>query len=192
MNCAAMFNSMYEIEWESTTIAQGCLIRPARRYPCRPLEGFPIFAPVMRSVLFVCTGNYYRSRISEILFNHLAIGAKIPVRAFSRGFRLNPVKNKGVISPHAIPFLSSLNITPREVGEPTPLSEPDLTQAHKVIVLDEKEHRPMMTFYFPDWENKVEYWSFEDDYIVSPGEMLPSLKAQVEALVYHYSEQQNS
>jgi hypothetical protein len=35
---------------------------------------------------------------------------------------------------------------------------------------------------FPDWEDKVEYWQFEDDYVVSPSLVLPSLKNKVERL----------
>jgi protein-tyrosine phosphatase len=36
-------------------------------------------------VLFLCTGNYYRSRYAEELFNHLARAEGIGWRAFSRG-----------------------------------------------------------------------------------------------------------
>src|SRR5262249_13125121 len=36
-------------------------------------------------VLFLCTGNYYRSRYAEELFNHLSKAEGLEWRAFSRG-----------------------------------------------------------------------------------------------------------
>src|SRR5436190_22110229 len=104
----------------------------------------------MSSVLFICTGNYYRSRIAEILFNHVAQRDSVPVNAFSRGFRLNPAKNKGELSPHAISYLSLLDISPGKTI-PQVLHLSDLSRASKIIVLDEKEHRPMMKIAFPEW-----------------------------------------
>jgi protein-tyrosine phosphatase len=136
----------------------------------------------MNYILFVCTGNYYRSRFAEIIFNHLAQINSIPASAFSRGLRLNPSKNKGVISPHATSYLSLLKIQVNDVGSPAKLDAMDLQRASKIILLDEKEHRAMFKNAFPDWEDKVEYWQFEDDYVVSPSLVLPSLKNKVERL----------
>ncbi|WP_259235282.1 arsenate reductase/protein-tyrosine-phosphatase family protein [Bradyrhizobium elkanii] len=39
----------------------------------------------MKRVLFLCTGNYYRSRYAEELFNHLARAEQLAWRASSRG-----------------------------------------------------------------------------------------------------------
>ena len=39
----------------------------------------------MKKILFLCTGNYYRSRLAEELFNHLAIKNDLPWRAWSEG-----------------------------------------------------------------------------------------------------------
>lgn len=139
----------------------------------------------MKSVLFVCTGNYYRSRCAEILFNHIATKNELPARAVSRGFRLNPAKNKGVLSPHATAWLPTLDIPLVNVGVPTALTRDDLEAATHIIVMDEKEHRPMMQQSFPDWEAKVEYWQLEDDYVVSPDIVLPRIRAKVETLIQH-------
>jgi protein-tyrosine phosphatase len=137
----------------------------------------------MKRILFVCTGNYYRSRIAEIIFNHMADQQKLPVNAFSRGLRLNPLKNIGTISPHALPFLTFHRIPADKIGEATLLDAADLRHANHIIVMDEKEHRPMIRTLFPEWEHKVEYWQLEDDYVVSPDTMLPALKGKVEQLV---------
>ncbi len=48
--------------------------------------------------LFVCTGNFYRSRFAEAVFNHEAGHAGLGWRAFSRGLR--PHLNEGDLSPH--------------------------------------------------------------------------------------------
>jgi protein-tyrosine phosphatase len=134
---------------------------------------------LMNSILFICTGNYYRSRFAEIVFNDIAKREKIAAVAFSRGFRLNPAKNSGALSPHAVSYLSLLRISFGHPGEPTRLTTADLNGASCIVVLDEKEHRPMMRQSFPDWEDKVQYWNFEDDYLVSPANVLPALKEKV-------------
>jgi hypothetical protein len=38
-----------------------------------------------KTVLFLCTGNYYRSRFAEALFNSVAGKMGLPWRASSRG-----------------------------------------------------------------------------------------------------------
>lgn len=137
---------------------------------------------IRRPILFICTGNYYRSRIAEILFNHFAGRESHPVQAFSRGLRLNPLKNTGIISPHVVPFLASHNIPVNDVGAASALKSSDLSQAGRVIAMDENEHRPMMREKFPDWEPRIEYWHLEDDYLLTPDVVLPILKNKVEAL----------
>jgi protein-tyrosine phosphatase len=97
--------------------------------------------------------------------------------------RLNPEKNKGVLSPHAYSYLSDLKISTANPGVPAKLEPADLHRAAHIILMDETEHRPMLRKLFPEWENKVEYWQFEDDYIVPPDQVLPRLKSKVERLV---------
>ena len=41
-----------------------------------------------KTVLFLCTGNYYRSRFAEVLFNSVAGKMGLPWRASSRGLAL--------------------------------------------------------------------------------------------------------
>jgi protein-tyrosine phosphatase len=142
----------------------------------------------MKSVLFVCTGNYYRSRVAEILFNHFAKNEYIGTVAYSRGIRLNPAKNIGAISPHAVKFLQQHNIPAHSIEFPKKLEYHDLEKAGKVILLDEKEHRPMLRNVFPEWEHRVEYWNFEDDYIVEPEIVLPGLHQKIRQLIASLSD----
>ena len=53
----------------------------------------------MQTILFLCTGNYFRSRFAEQLFNHIAQAEALPWVAESRALR--PValsRNPGSIS----------------------------------------------------------------------------------------------
>jgi protein-tyrosine phosphatase len=43
-----------------------------------------------RKILFLCTGNFYRSRFAEELFNHLARQKRLDWVADSRGLVKNP------------------------------------------------------------------------------------------------------
>ena len=49
----------------------------------------------MKRVLFLCTGNYYRSRFAEILFNHLAPQHNLDWHAESSGLH---VQSDGIIN----------------------------------------------------------------------------------------------
>ena len=66
-------------------------------------------------VLFLCTGNYYRSRFAEELFNFFAKGEGIAWRAFSRGLaeRGSP-ENVGPISQFALELFKHEPLCPKE------------------------------------------------------------------------------
>jgi protein-tyrosine phosphatase len=56
----------------------------------------------MKQVLFLCSGNYYRSRFAEHLFHWLAEKSDLPWRADSRGLRAGKYGNIGPISRFAV------------------------------------------------------------------------------------------
>ena len=59
-----------------------------------------------KTVLFLCTGNYYRSRYAEVLFNSVAGKMGLPWRASSRGLALERgVHNVGPIAAAAVKAL---------------------------------------------------------------------------------------
>jgi len=133
--------------------------------------------PALR-VLFICTGNYYRSRFSEAWFNHLAQEHQSPWRAFSRGVDIE------LAPPGLSPFTSrylrlqkiSLDLTTADCN---PLTDQDLERATHRVALKEAEHRPYLHRDFPAWENRVEYWSFHDLDVSSAEEMIPHLANHV-------------
>src|SRR5581483_539337 len=65
--------------------------------------------PAAKQVLFVCTGNYYRSRFAEAFFNQKACEARLAWRAVSRGLRLVP-------SQHGISSLARRELNERGVS----------------------------------------------------------------------------
>jgi len=136
-------------------------------------------------LLFLCTGNYYRSRFAEILFNTRAVEAGIPWRASSRGLATEVIgPGDGPISPLVLRVLNQRGI---QVGDqvrfPIQLSERDLLAANRVIAIDEDEHRPMLARRYPGWEERVEYWHIPDVHRASAGEALEAIEGKVTELI---------
>ena len=68
-----------------------------------------------RTLLFLCTGNYYRSRFAEILFNSVAARMGLHWIASSRGLALERgVNNVGPMAVLAIKALESLGVRAAE------------------------------------------------------------------------------
>lgn len=138
----------------------------------------------MGEILFICTGNYYRSRLAEILFNHYARQEELSFRAYSKGLEAYIKRNTGPISPHTLSYLDTLNIPwPEVVREPVQLLEEDFRKYRALIFMDETEHRPMLDHYFPGFSDKVHFWQFQDVQFKEPGEVLPDLAEKVLLLV---------
>jgi len=135
-------------------------------------------------VLFLCTGNYYRSRYAEELFNHLAEQKGLLWRAFSRGAaeRGSP-DNIGPMSRFAREALDAKGIFPKNGRDPQPCCLCDLERAQLVIALNDAEHRPMIERRFPDIAVKVAYWQVEDIEFAPPSVALSIVDDQVGDLI---------
>ncbi|NEQ49164.1 MAG: low molecular weight phosphatase family protein [Leptolyngbya sp. SIO3F4] len=136
----------------------------------------------MADVLFICTGNYYRSRFAEIYFNHLADTNGLSLRAFSKGLEAHMHRNVGAISPYALEYLELLGIDPGNHRMPQTLDEAHLEQARLSIAMDRTEHEPMVRKYQPTWIAQVEFWEFPDIQFESPDKILPAIRERVDAL----------
>ncbi len=135
-------------------------------------------------ILFLCTGNYYRSRFAEHVFNHHAPAYQLPWRAFSRGLAIELLEEEaGPISPNTLKALAARGIPLEEVRSPIALTEPDLIAAHHIIALKHAEHHPLMTRKFPDWTERIEYWHVHDIDFAAPEDALPQIEEAVLALL---------
>src|SRR5580704_19544869 len=81
--------------------------RPQEKQP----ERDSMAKPSDKIVLFLCTGNYYRSRFAEVLFNSVAGKMGLPWQASSRGLALERgVNNVGPMAVEAITALEALGV----------------------------------------------------------------------------------
>jgi protein-tyrosine phosphatase len=140
-------------------------------------------------VLFLCSGNYYRSRFAEVLFNHLAVLEGVPYRAESAGlWRDCHTHNVGPISPHTIAGLAERGIPlPSVLRAPREVSKSDLLGAVVIIALKEAEHRPLVQSRFPELIDRVEFWHVDDVGDAPPSVALPLIERQVRELVARLS-----
>ncbi len=147
-------------------------------------------AAFQSKVLFLCTGNYYRSRFAEHVFNHYAPHFKLSCHAFSRGLATYQVpKDAGPISPYALEGLASRGIRDVQIRSPIALTELDLKSADHIVALKYAEHHPLISRNFPDWINRVEYWHVHDIDQAAPEEALPQIEMAVQGLLARLAEQ---
>ena len=143
----------------------------------------------MKKMLFLCTGNYYRSRFAEALFNWHTERRGLAWRAESRGLALNAC-NSGPVSHYTLEYLTALGIL-CDAGQRLPLAvtEADLAAAEHVIAVKEMEHRPLIESRFPNWRDRVEYWQVHDIDCALPGEAIPHLEREVMRLLERLAKQ---
>jgi protein-tyrosine phosphatase len=135
-----------------------------------------------KTVLFLCTGNYYRSRFAEILFNWLAAGRQLAWRADSRGLDPDP-RNDGPISRHTVAACQRLSIPLDGQRFPRRAEAADFQRSHHVVAVKEAEHRPLLERSFPSVVSRVEFWQVHDLDCAEPDEALPQLQRLVEELL---------
>ena len=137
----------------------------------------------MKTVLFLCTGNYYRSRYAEILFNARAREMGIAWNAISRGLAPDP-RNPGPMSRDTIAALRELDIFVDEhLRLPIKVTDDDFAANHHIVAVKEQEHRPMIQREFPGWLEKVEFWHVHDLDCCGPEEAIPHLNQEVTGLL---------
>jgi protein-tyrosine phosphatase len=118
-----------------------------------------------KSVLFVCTGNYYHSRFAEILFNSVAGKMGLPWKASSKGLALERgVNNVGSMAVSAVKALEAMGVRTADAVArlPTQATVDDFDLANWIVALKQAEHLPLVQERFPAWVEKVEFWHVDD------------------------------
>ena len=136
-------------------------------------------------ILFLCTGNYYRSRFAEELFNSLACEANLPWTASSCGLALElGAANLGPISVYTRDGLKAKGIElAKPIRFPKSITREDLESATRIIAMNEDEHRQLIEYLFPDWLSKIEFWHIGDIDVTSPEEGIAQIEQQVLKLI---------
>ncbi len=141
----------------------------------------------MQRLLFLCTGNYYRSRFAEIFFNWHAQSRGLTWRAESRGLALDAA-NPGPLSRHTAARLEALQIPfDAYLRMPVDLAVSDLEAAHHIVAVKTTEHRPLLSQRFPQWLDRVEFWNIDDIDCAPPDDAIPHLETQLVNLVRRLS-----
>ncbi|MDR2845638.1 MAG: low molecular weight phosphatase family protein [Puniceicoccales bacterium] len=132
-------------------------------------------------ILFLCSGNYYRSRFAEAVFNFHAARLGLDSRASSRGLATHLVTDFDErISPNTVAALAARGIPQTCTSfRPQQVTNADLATAHRIIALKESEHRPMLRLLYPGWEDRVEYWHIHDVESGTPETQLPRIEEKV-------------
>jgi protein-tyrosine phosphatase len=142
-----------------------------------------------RTVLFLCTGNYYRSRFAAVLFTALAAQEGLDWAASSRGLKIGWPGNLGAMSEHTERRLAELNV-PLDGFRHMPMRcrACDLEGADHVVALKEAEHRAMLAERFGDWQDRVTYWHVHDVDQAHPEQALAEIEELVAQLVVKLKE----
>jgi protein-tyrosine phosphatase len=136
-----------------------------------------------KRILFLCTGNYYRSRFAEIFFNWQAQLRGLLWTADSRGLALDGC-NYGPISRYTVSRLKEKGIAHDDDHRfPLPLSEADLTAADHIVAVKEAEHRPLVEARFPAWRDRIEYWHVHDLDCATPDDAILHLENELMQLL---------
>jgi protein-tyrosine phosphatase len=139
----------------------------------------------MKSILFLCTGNYYRSRFAEEFFNHRAAAADLAWRASSRALAIERgVNNVGAFSPLALAALAAHGIEARgRERMPAACAPADFETADLIVALSESEHRSLMRERYARWEAETAYWQVEDVGLATPEAALGLIAREIDGLI---------
>ena len=142
----------------------------------------------MKKLLFVCSGNYYRSRFAEAYFNYLSEMFNLNTTSESRGLAIHfadeLAEEHGEISTDTLERCNDLGI-PNRYWEKNreSLELKDFNNFDEIICLDIEEHAPMIKEQFPDKIYSVNYFKVKDVFDWSPNKTLDTIAELILTMV---------
>jgi protein-tyrosine phosphatase len=137
----------------------------------------------MKRVLFLCSGNYYRSRYAETFFNWRARECRLDWLADSRGLALHS-NNVGPISHHALDRMRHHGMEATAAHRlPLAVTLSDFMRADRIVAIKRGEHRVMLERQFPAWLERTVFWDIHDLDCQLPEVALPELEAEILRLI---------
>ena len=137
----------------------------------------------MNNILFVCTGNIFRSRFAEEVFNHLCKINGVDATAFSAGLQVGRYKQRKIYWP-AMNELERLKIEPLRSNEDSVhINDIDVSIYDQIICMDEEEHKPMVRSNERLSGFTFQYWNIVDMPKVPSDISLPKCYKKVESLI---------
>ncbi len=134
-----------------------------------------------KTVLFICTANFFRSRYAEAYFNCMADWNKSPHKAISGGVSIDPLI--GPMSSYTMYRMVERGIDAKcSSPQSKRVYSGDIDAADIAICVYEKEHKPMMELLYESVENQIVYWSIPDINEISPNQSLDLVEKNVDVL----------
>ena len=139
-------------------------------------------------ICFVCTGNYYRSRFAEAVFNFMASNSDLKISAESRGLNISAAdqlaEKHGELSLFTLDMLNKLSIDKSFTHDKRRrFSINDINKFDKFIFLDKEEHTSML-YKVKDIDNfdikkKIVFWNVKDVFDWKPEKTLSTILLNV-------------
>ena len=137
----------------------------------------------MNNILFVCTGNIFRSRFAEEVFNHLCKINGVDATAFSAGLQVGRYNQRKIYRP-AMNELERLKIEPLRSNEDSVhINDIDVSIYDQIICMDEEEHKSMVRSNELLSGFTLQYWNIVDMPKVPSDISLPKCYKKVETLI---------
>jgi protein-tyrosine phosphatase len=119
-----------------------------------------------KRVLFLCTGNYYRSRLAEELLRWNAKKADLQIECDSAGLGIIPnPSNPGPIGIAALAYLQARGIVSLTLARyPKKWTPSDIQAADIIVCMNEREHREVFERQARPFLNhgQIVYWHIPD------------------------------
>ena len=136
-------------------------------------------------VNFVCSGNYYRSRLAEAYFNYISDLLRLNYVADSHGLAIHfadeLAEEHGEISPFSREKLEEIGVPEQYyMRDRKSLTSDAIDNSDINIALDRKEHTPMLKEQFPERESSFCYLDIKDVFDWEPERTISETINQVE------------